>query len=76
MRVDIGERTSLSKTVTEADIALFAAISGDFDPIHVDEEYAKATPFAGASPTHLRPVACLSGAESAMSRRIANAGGP
>ena len=45
MQVEVGETTEFSKTVTDADIALFSAISGDFDPIHVDEEYARKTPF-------------------------------
>ncbi|MGB1541621.1 MAG: MaoC/PaaZ C-terminal domain-containing protein, partial [Cycloclasticus sp.] len=31
----------MSKTVTEADIILFAGITGDFNPAHIDEEYAK-----------------------------------
>jgi acyl dehydratase len=31
--------------VTEADIVNFAGISGDFNPIHVDDEFAKSTPF-------------------------------
>lgn len=30
-----------SRTVTEADIVMFAAFSGDWHPLHVDEEYAK-----------------------------------
>lgn len=32
---------SRSRTVTEADIVMFAAFSGDWHPLHVDEEYAK-----------------------------------
>ncbi|MFN3534340.1 MAG: MaoC family dehydratase [Desulfatiglandales bacterium] len=41
----VGQEASFSKTITEADIILFAGISGDFNPIHTDEEYAKTTPF-------------------------------
>ena len=41
----IGDRATFSKTVTEADILLFAAVSGDNYPLHVDEEYAKTTRF-------------------------------
>jgi 3-hydroxybutyryl-CoA dehydratase len=38
----IGERIrTRARTVTEADIVLFAAFSGDWHPLHVDEEYAK-----------------------------------
>jgi acyl dehydratase len=38
---------SKGRTLTEADIAAFAGLSGDFNPLHTDEEYAKATPFRG-----------------------------
>lgn len=41
----IGEEASFSKTITETDVYLFAGISGDFNPLHVNEEYAKQTPF-------------------------------
>ncbi len=43
----IGEAAEIARTVTEADIAAFAAVSGDFNPMHVDEDYAKASPFKG-----------------------------
>ena len=33
------------RTVTQADIVNFAGLSGNFNPIHVDHEFAKATPF-------------------------------
>ena len=38
----LGEKIlTRSRTVTEADIVMFAAFSGDWHPLHVDEEYAK-----------------------------------
>jgi acyl dehydratase len=43
--VPIGLSASFSKTVGESDIYLFAGITGDLDPNHVDEEYCKTTPF-------------------------------
>lgn len=43
----IGDRSSLRRTITEADIVNFAGITGDFNPVHVDEEYAKNTLFRG-----------------------------
>jgi 3-hydroxybutyryl-CoA dehydratase len=43
--VDIGLKESFTKTVTETDTYLFAGITGDFYPIHVDEEFAKKTRF-------------------------------
>jgi 3-hydroxybutyryl-CoA dehydratase len=36
---------SYGRTVTEADIVNFAGFSGDFNPIHIDHEFAKNTPF-------------------------------
>jgi len=40
-----GDTSTFSKTITEADILLFAAVSGDNYPLHVDAEYAKTTRF-------------------------------
>jgi acyl dehydratase len=42
----IGARyASQSRTLTEADVTTFAGLSGDFNPLHTDAEFAKATPF-------------------------------
>lgn len=38
---------SPARTITEADLVLFAGISGDFNPLHTDEEFAKTTQFGG-----------------------------
>lgn len=43
--INIGDSASFTKTITETDIYLYAGVSGDFNPMHVDEEYAKLTPF-------------------------------
>jgi len=41
-----GQRVcSAGRTVTEADIVMFAGLSGDFNQMHVDAEYASGTPF-------------------------------
>jgi 3-hydroxybutyryl-CoA dehydratase len=40
-----GETASFSKTVSESDIYLFAGVTGDLNPAHIDEEYAKGTFF-------------------------------
>jgi 3-hydroxybutyryl-CoA dehydratase len=42
-----GMTAVFSKTVTEADIVLFAGITGDTNPVHLDEEFAKPTMFKG-----------------------------
>lgn len=36
-----------ARTITEADVVNFAGLSGDFNPLHTDEEFGKATPFGG-----------------------------
>jgi len=41
----IGDEASLSRTLTWRDIELFAAMSGDVNPAHVDEEFAKSDMF-------------------------------
>ena len=41
--VKVGLRTRFTKTVSESDVYLFAGITGDLDPNHVDEEYCKRT---------------------------------
>lgn len=45
--INIGDEASFTKTITETDVYLFAGISGDFNPLHLNEEYAKITPFKG-----------------------------
>ena len=40
-----GMSESFAKTVSESDIQKFGEVSGDMNPAHFDEEYAKATPF-------------------------------
>jgi 3-hydroxybutyryl-CoA dehydratase len=42
-----GMSAVFTKTVTEADIVLFAGISGDTNPVHLDEQFAKGTMFKG-----------------------------
>jgi len=41
----VGKEVTFAKTVTEADVNLFAEMTGDKDPIHLDEAYAKTTPY-------------------------------
>ncbi|KAK2906755.1 hypothetical protein Q8A67_005740 [Cirrhinus molitorella] len=41
----VGERASLSKTFSAGDVALFAELTGDTNPLHLDPEYAKTTSF-------------------------------
>ena len=42
-----GMTATFSKTITDADIVLFAGASGDNNAIHINDEFAKTTPFNG-----------------------------
>lgn len=42
-----GMTATFAKTITEADIVLFAAVSGDNNAVHINEEFAQTTPFKG-----------------------------
>jgi 3-hydroxybutyryl-CoA dehydratase len=50
-QLHVGDAKESRKTVSETDVYLFAGITGDFNPMHVDAEYAKTTPF-GARVAH------------------------
>jgi 3-hydroxybutyryl-CoA dehydratase len=47
----VGDAETFSKTISEADVTLFAGVSGDTYPLHLDAEYAKTTRF-GARIAH------------------------
>lgn len=72
--IEVGETAQFSKTLTEADVAMFCAISGDFDPIHVDEEYARRTPFGRRIAHGILSMALLSTVSAMMSRRAIERG--
>ena len=43
----IGEKAALSRLISEDDILRMPAITGDFNPVHIDEEFAAMTRFKG-----------------------------
>jgi 3-hydroxybutyryl-CoA dehydratase len=43
--LQVGDTASFSKTITETDVVLFAGLTGDLNPVHVDAEYARTTRF-------------------------------
>lgn len=45
--INLGDRSSYSRTVSEADVVLFGGVSGDLNPAHFNEEYSKETMFKG-----------------------------
>ena len=45
--IPVGAREAFSKTITAADLAFYGGISGDFNPLHVNEEFARTTDIGG-----------------------------
>lgn len=45
--IQIGMTASYSQTITDADIKGFSGLSGDHNPVHVNEEYAKSSRYKG-----------------------------
>ena len=45
MNFSIGDSAEITKTIEQADIDAFAGVTGDHNPVHVDEEFAKTTRF-------------------------------
>jgi 3-hydroxybutyryl-CoA dehydratase len=43
--LEVGMSASYAKTISESDVYMFAGISGDNNPIHINDDYAKTTPF-------------------------------
>jgi acyl dehydratase len=53
--------TSAARTITESDVVAFAGLSGDFNPIHTDVEFAKDTPYGQRVVYGLLGLAMLTG---------------
>ena len=45
--LQVGMTATFAKTITEADIVLFAGASGDNNAVHINEDFAQTTPFKG-----------------------------
>ena len=43
--IQVGEKVKFSKTISESDVYLYAGLTGDFNPAHVNESYARNTYF-------------------------------
>lgn len=43
--IEVGMTASYSQTITDADIQVFAGLSGDHNPVHINEEYARESKF-------------------------------
>ena len=56
----VGDSAQISKTITETDINDFARVTGDFNPVHLDQAYAEKTIFKGRIAHGLLSVGLLS----------------
>jgi len=56
----VGDSAQISKTITETDIDDFARVTGDFNPVHLDQAYAEKTIFNGRIAHGLLSVGLLS----------------
>lgn len=45
MKIKVGDTAEISKTIRENEVRAFAELTGDFNPVHLDEDYAKGTRF-------------------------------
>ena len=72
--VEVGDHAEFSKTITETDLVLFATVSGDFDQIHVDEAYARTTPYGRRIAHGGLSLALLSTVSALISRRARDRG--
>lgn len=41
----VGDKACFAKTITDAEVCLFAGITGDLNPLHIDDQYAQSTRF-------------------------------
>ncbi len=60
------EMISPRRTITEADVVQFTGLSGDFNPLHIDEEFAKETPYKTRVAHGLLSVSVVTGLQSMM----------
>lgn len=58
--IQIGQKAEYIRIITEGDIDLFATVSEDRNPIHMDEEFAKTTMFKGRIAHGILSVAFIS----------------
>ncbi|OGN91504.1 MAG: enoyl-CoA hydratase [Chloroflexi bacterium RBG_13_50_10] len=58
--IKVGDTAEFTKTITETDVVLFAGITGDFNPAHVNQVWAEGTRFQGRIAHGMLSVGMLS----------------
>jgi len=69
--ITVGMSAEIAKTITDADIVLFAGVSTDVNAVHMDDEYARTTPFGGRIAHGMLTASLLS---SALGNRLPGPG--
>ena len=69
--LQVGQSASYERTISEADVREFALMSGDFNPVHLDEAYAQTTRFKGRIVHGMLPVMFVS---TVLGTRLPGAG--
>lgn len=72
--IKAGERVEFRKTVGETEISLFAGITGDFAPVHVDAHFASQNPFKSRIAHGVLVLGLLSTCSSVISARAVERG--
>jgi 3-hydroxybutyryl-CoA dehydratase len=67
----VGQSASYGRAISEADVREFALMSGDFNPVHLDEAYAQNTRFKGRIVHGMLPVTFVS---TVLGTRLPGAG--
>jgi acyl dehydratase len=57
---------SQARTINPADVANFAGVTGDFNPLHTDEEFARTTPFGGRAAHGLLTLGIAGGQQNQL----------
>jgi 3-hydroxybutyryl-CoA dehydratase len=73
--MSVGHTERFTKTVSESDVYAFAGITGDFSPIHVDEEFCKGTRYGGRIAHGALLVGFISTVMGKMTARLPPPGG-
>jgi 3-hydroxybutyryl-CoA dehydratase len=74
LETSVGQRVSFSKTVSESDVYLFAGITGDFAPNHVDEKFMRQTQYGRRIAHGALLVGYMSRASTMIVEKIAGEG--
>jgi 3-hydroxybutyryl-CoA dehydratase len=69
--LQVGQSASYERTINDADVREFALMSGDFNPVHLDEAYAQTTRFKGRIVHGMLPVTFIS---TVLGTRLPGAG--